>query len=88
MGPGPPEDRQPRQGGGVSGGVGALVSGGVRAWSHGPDRDYSVDYSLDVMLFGVFEQVRLGAGITRALNASADADAQAFIPTVWLSPQI
>ncbi|MEZ4399026.1 MAG: hypothetical protein R3B06_03360 [Kofleriaceae bacterium] len=68
--------------------VGALVAAGARRWTHGPDATASFDYSLDVMLFGVFEQVRLGAGITRALNASADPGVQAFVPTVWLSPQI
>jgi hypothetical protein len=68
--------------------VGVLARGGARTWSQGPDKDYHYDYTLDVMLFGVFEQVRLGAGITRALNASQDPEADAFVPTLWLSPQI
>lgn len=68
--------------------VGVLARGGVRTWTQGTDKDYAYDYSLDVMLFGVFEQVRLGAGITRALNASEAPDADAFVPTLWLSPQL
>jgi hypothetical protein len=68
--------------------VGVLARGGARTWSQGPDKDYHYGYTLDVMLFGVFEQIRLGAGITRALNASQDPEADAFVPTLWLSPQI
>ncbi|MBL8625006.1 MAG: hypothetical protein JNK64_27095 [Myxococcales bacterium] len=70
--------------------VGLIGSIGGRRWVAGKEDEF--DYSAEVMLFGAWDNIRIGAGIVRSLNAKAGVDAGTqdgqFVPTLWLSPQI
>lgn len=70
--------------------VGAMAAVGARWWRVGEDDRFGV--SAEVTVFGAWKNVRIGAGIVRNVNAKAAVAAgtaeSAYVPTLWLSPQI